>query len=521
MLDRARKQIVIHDDFSNLVHDTTGTEDAAGLAEAARVLLGAEADLISFRAADGERCEYWPSRVGEYMDANKEGTSRTHKVYRALTSAGVDPFGTVVNAVRQGGGRVLGKVRVNDVHHVGGHPSRAALATQFWRDHPEWWIGTVEARGGGSPTFRDCDRIGPMERHGLAYGRPFVLDYAVPEVRKHRLAVMREFMERYPLAGLTLNFIREQWCVSFPDQNAPLLTEFVAGCRRVVEETVRQRGEEPILGAIVPWDLEYCRVMGLEVEDWIRSGLLDYVSPTPSYVSKFGMPVEDWTKLASGTGCAVYPGIIGYSSCRNEVCVPEEYEEQTQGPERAKVPHTSKVTPENVRALAHGFYKEGADGVSFFNFYSACYQTLYPLSELCVPERMQGGERHYVYLRKSPYAEWEFLKLVFPPGCLGRQAVTCRVHEDLGRAEAHVRFKARGLEDIRSLIVDLNGKEIPESDLSLIPHDGEGFLYVQFGVNEDMLRDGDNEIGFAYRAGCPVFQSDVIVQEVEIRVAPR
>ena len=72
-----------------------------------------------------------------------------------------------------------------------------------------------------------------------------------------------------------------------------------------------------------------------------------------------------------------------------------------------------------------------------------------------------------------------------------------------------------------SLRVNLNGEEIPQERLSLIPHDGEGFLYVEFRLEDGMLADGDNEIGFAYRAGTPVFDTDVIIQEIEIRVVPR
>ena len=514
MNSASRKRIVIHDDFTNIVHNTPGSEDPARLSEAARVLLGAEADLISFCAALPEKCNYWPAEIGEFW---KDGDSRVAVAYRAMASAGIDPFGTVVNAVREGGAAILGKVRVNDVHHVGGDPSRMAIASRFWREHPEWWIGTVEARGGGSPVFRECDRICPSERHSLGYGRPFVMDYAVPEVRAHRLAVIREFLGRYPLDGLTLNFIRECFCVSFPERNAHLLTEFVAECRKVVEETVGGRGGQPILGAVVPWNLEYCRIIGLDVDDWIRSGLLDYISPTPNYVSCFNIPVRDWADLAAGTGCAVYPGVVGLAVSNNDVCLPQEYEPQDKGAALVR----PKVTRENVRALAHGFYAEGADGVSFFNFYSEIYQNLSPLPEICLPERIAGKERRYVYMRKPLWNENDLYKLVFPPGCLGRQAVKCRLHEDLSKATAHVRFKARHLDDLGSLRVDVNGAEIPLQRLGLIPHAGEGFQYATFELGDGMIRDGDNEIGFAYRLGTPVFDRDVIVQEIEIRVVPR
>jgi hypothetical protein len=421
----------------------------------------------------------------------------------------------VIKALREGGCTVLAKVRVNDVHHVGGSPDRAAMGSRFWRQHPEWWIGTVEARGGGSPTFKTCPSCAGFH-HALAYGRPFLLDYAVPEVRAYRLAIVKEILERCDVDGLTLNFIRDPHCISFPSENAPLLTEYVAECRRAVEEAVPKRGKTtPILGAIVPWDPDYCRVMGMEVEEWVGSGLLDYVSPTPNYVSEFNLTVAPWAEMASSGKCAVYPGVAGLSSCHNDVCLPQEYEQQMGGL------GTSKVTHGNVRALAHGFYAEGADGVSFFNFYSECYQNLYPLPEICLPDRIEGKERGYVYMIPSLFGSDAFLQVILPRGCLARKAVTCRLHEDLKKADAHVRFKARYLDDIASLRVDVNGKEIAQSRLRLIPHEGKDFLYVTFQIEEEGLVDGDNEIGFAYRLGTPVFDRDVIVQEIEIRVVPR
>jgi hypothetical protein len=234
--------------------------------------------------------------------------------------------------------------------------------------------------------------------------------------------------------------------------------------------------------------------------------------------------------MASSSRCLVLPGLTGLSSCHNDVCLPEEYEEQIgvlslSSREVQKQPGTSKVTHENVRALAHGFYAEGADGISFFNFYSKAYQNLYPLPDICLPERIAGKERRYTYLTTpslyGDYGRRNFLQLILPPGCLARKAVECRLHEDLKQADAYVRFKARHLNDLGSLRVDVNKTEMSPESLSLVPHSGEGFVYAQFQLQDGIIHDGDNEVGFAYRAGSPVFDTDVIIQELEIRVVPR
>ena len=121
--DRAQKQIVVHNDFGNLLHQAAGAEPAAAMAAAARRESTSKADIISLCAVSTEgMCFYWPTRVGQNPRA---GT--LFQQMQPLTAAGVDPFGLVVEQVRAGGCTVLGKLRTNDCHHVTGLPERASF----------------------------------------------------------------------------------------------------------------------------------------------------------------------------------------------------------------------------------------------------------------------------------------------------------------------------------------------------------------------------------------------------------
>lgn len=512
--DRARKQIVVHNDFGNLLWQAVGEDPATTLAVAARRESTSKADIISLLAVSTEgMCFYSPTRIGQNPRAGS-----LFQQMQPLTAAGVDPFGLVLEQVRAsitgraGGCAVLGKLRTNDCHHVTGLPERAS---KFWLEHPEWRIGNIEANAGGGPALGSHPRMSSNERKFLDQRRAHLLDYAVAEVRELRLALVREFVMRYDVDGLTLNFIREPYCVSFPSKNAHYLTQFVAECRKIVDAAATGRGKPAgIVGAIVPWDIAFCRLMGLDVDAWIGNGLLDYVSPTDTWVTDFNMEVEPWTKIAAGTRCAVYPGIVGLTSYENDMCLPEEYESEGT---RAG---SSMVTRENIRALAHGFYAEGADGVSFFNLYTTYYHTLFPLPDICLPEHIAGMERRYIYLKRAPLvSEWGFLQLQLSDGSTGRQAIPCRLHENLNEVDASVRFKARHLADLDSLRVDVNNRAVPATDLALISHQGEGFLYVQFPLADGMLRDGDNEVGFSLADGAAV-ESETVIQEMEIRFVP-
>ena len=69
-------------------------------------------------------------------------------------------------------------------------------------------------------------------------------------------------------------------------------------------------------------------------------------------------------------------------------------------------------------------------------------------------------------------------------------------------------------------ILVINNRAVPASDLALIPHQGQGFLYVRFLLADGMLRDGANEVGFSLVDGATGENGEVVIQEMEIRVVP-
>jgi len=420
----------------------------------------------------------------------------------------------VVSIIRREGVPVLAKFRVNDRHHVSGYPH---FASQFWQDHPEWYIGHREGDAATTPVFTGHPSIGPNMLNNIVQDRPRLLDYAVPEVREKRLAIFREVVERYDVAGATLNFLREPFCVSVPDQHAGYLTDFVRQCRQVLDETLGAKGiHAPVLGALLPWDIAFCRAMGMEIDAWIAEGLLDYVAPSEGWVTDFTADIQPWVACAANTRCAVYPSIIGYIAYLRgnpapTFCLPAEYENAQHYTDIAN------ILPEHVRALAHRFYAEGADGLSSFNLYSDPYAYLFPLSSLCDPQRLNAGERRYTYLKDGPYGQWELLQLRLGPEGRETRSLCCQLHEHLNGAQACLRFKARGVGDAVDLAVSINDRMIAPDQLTRVPHDGTGFLYLQCVLEAADLRDGENVIAFSLRREMP---AEVMIQEIDIRVAP-
>jgi hypothetical protein len=252
--------------------------------------------------------------------------------------------------------------------------------------------------------------------------------------------------------------------------------------------------------------------MGMEVDLWIREGLIDYVSPSEGWNTDFNMDIRPWVDLTKNTHCTVYPGFNGLIAAEADVCLPGEYTIENN---RAR---SAAIKPEHVRALAKRLYADGADGMSSFNLYTGFYKYLSPLKELIAPDHLDTGDRLYTFLKEPLYRQHSFLKLRLSADCKEKLSIKFLNHENLNDTQTHLRFKALGLYNIADLIVSLNGHNIPSERFTHIQHNGAGFLYLQCQLVSGEILDGENKITFS-----PVGQpaKEVIIQETEIRVHPQ
>ena len=118
-------------------------------------------------------------------------------------------------------------IRMNDVHYNDNldHP----FHSPFWRK-PE--------------LFRDG--------HPGYFAR--ALDYAHAEVRDHYLALITETLERYDIAGLELDFMREPYLFSMgrEPEGRQILTGWLREIRTLAKAAAKRRGHAVMLGVRVP-----------------------------------------------------------------------------------------------------------------------------------------------------------------------------------------------------------------------------------------------------------------------------
>jgi hypothetical protein len=319
---------------------------------------------VNYPSQVSELCHWRPlePKVREelYHVMGQEAAGGVDQVAGRYRREGFDGFAVLVDAVVRSGREAFVTLRMNDVHMVTLEDGQGPYTDAFYRAHPEWRL-----TDGG-------------------------LNYAVPEVRAHRLAIMEELLRRYPFAGLEMDFLRSppyfppnlpavekapqahggsagkdaaRWTepdptkVDFARDSAeayqPVMTEFVGEVRRMVDRVSHEKGRRIELCVRVPSSLAGCRRLGLDVTEWHRRGYLDFIT-----VGKFlqlvqALPIAEYQRALPGLPvCASIDYVLG-------------------GPLIAGYFYPRDGTAEIYRGAAAALYAQGADGLTLFNMFAA------------------------------------------------------------------------------------------------------------------------------------------------------
>ena len=240
-----------------------------------------------------------------------------------------DPTTAVTRSCRDNRIEALGSIRMNDCHDAFGLPF-PKLVYPLKVEHPELLLGNESQRRGGP-------------EDGLAAAMWSGLDFAHESVRADRLWWIDNTARRYDLDGVDLNFFRMPFYFKLgaEDRGSPLMTDLIRDARRRLDEAARDKGRPVLLGVRIPGTLETCRLIGLDLETWLREGLVDRLLTGGGYVC-YNTPAEELVQLGHRYDVPVYPCI----NC------PANYE-LGQG---------------NLRAAASNLWWAGADGLYLWNF---------------------------------------------------------------------------------------------------------------------------------------------------------
>lgn len=445
----------------------------------------------------------WPSQIDPRWSTPPAATEdrlpeedlkyyeKVHQRISRYMRQGRDPVAQSIASARSLGLAPFLSYRMNENHYT--QCADAPTHSAFWRDHPEFQL---------QPTGSN-------------------LNFLLPEVRAHQLALICELIDHYDIDGFECDFMRQ--AVFFPPdkvaEGAELMTDLVRQIRRKLDAAGQARGRHLYLGVRVPHhlgsdpaalaaadphDLSRQRLgvatagdVGLDVRRWDREGVVDLVNVSSSF---YTTPDVD---------------IAGYRAALSHAAVYGELHFISQlGRLSAECPiQINRLTNrEYYRSTALSYLERGADGISLFNFaYTRehsfrdprrqCYPGVEPpfdvIPSLTRPDDLRAGDQHICWISgyggnptRDMAGQSEATFELYLPDCFQRP-----FSRAILRLEADDRITHRpvfALVNGRPTEVSLpNGELFPPLSLEALP---DRLHLRQFAVPLDSLRPGLNHV---------------------------
>ncbi len=271
----------------------------------------------------------YPTKVGTYAGegtadfptAAYEGFTRS---LETMIKNGVHPLRAAREEARRQG--VEFHVILRPAGWVGSMPYEETFNSKFFKAHPEWRCVDRD----GTPTF--------------------YMSYAVPEVRRHLIEVLRETLEFQPEGvgfvfnrGMPMMLWEDAFCARFTQMHradartvpeddprivatrAAIMTDFMTEVRALLDDTARAQGrQQPYRISLGTFSKEADnQKFGFDLPAWIKRGLVDELAVAWfAYHTSFAPPdMAYYKRITAGTQVGVYPFVISWKTGKpQELC---------------------------------------------------------------------------------------------------------------------------------------------------------------------------------------------------------
>ena len=320
-------------------------------------------DTLSWCIGDTGRQRYETLDIlaqSDHLPQGRENDLGAQNLRRLIDSDG-GPVTIFTKLCHEIGIKFLPSVRMNSHYDR----SLADDVGSIRSDHPDYLIGRP-----------DEEFIPNTTEWGIRTG----LDYARPEVRSHVAALVIDLFERFDTDGVELDFMRHPafFRVDEAYGSRHLITDMLREIRARMDEVSASTGRDLEILVRVPPTLADSARIGLDVETWIREGIVDAVAAGGGFIPLHA-PIEEFVEAANGANCQILGSIESLRPATEE---------------------------ESVNAIASRHYEGGASGLYLFNFWHKSTDwKRRVLDVLTDPDRLSRTTKRY---------EMEFMERLTP-----------------------------------------------------------------------------------------------------------
>lgn len=299
--------------------------------------------VTTFMMCTGSDFVYYRSKYERTFGDDRNGTLSCDKSsserdafkhyyanFLSLEKEGTDIIDASLTRAKERGMEAFITFRVNDLHFADTATNCRVSYPDFWYNNPQYYTGD------------------PSQGMNSAQA----LDFTYDEVRKHKLNLIREQLEKYPqIDGYDLDFMR--FIVLFKTGEGPakahLVTSFVKSVKQMIDSVSTARKKKILLSVRVPITVEGSLEKGLDVREWHKQGLIDFISIGAHWRGETATPVA---KFKNDLFKGFDKTIPVYGSIDDGGYQPREFFSEGM-----------------YRGMASHILGQGADGLYLFNFY--------------------------------------------------------------------------------------------------------------------------------------------------------
>ena len=182
-----------------------------------------------------------------------------------------------------------------------------------------------------------------LEKGTLEHGIRTGLNFAFSEVRDHMLGIINELVEDFDIDGIELDWFRHPAFFRLEEayDNRHFATDLIKKAKDKINHVIETTGRDVKLAVRVPPTLYDSARIGLDVEEWMKKGLVDIVIAGGGFIP-FSTPIDEFVDAAKNTNIKIFGSLEHLRPA---------------------------VTEQTVVGIIDRHISKGAHGIYFFNYF--------------------------------------------------------------------------------------------------------------------------------------------------------